>query len=302
MTIRGTLRLLVAVVACGLPAAARAGTGEPALGAADVYERAQTAAIDGDHARAAGLFELAHTLAPSPQALRSAARSRLAAGQRSEAATHAATLIERYADDPRSQALGNQLLTLLGPRLIRIDVRCTPACALEIDGRAAGAAGAERWVLYTEPSSHRLAARFEDGSEVTRRTFGGPGTELELRLQPHARPARTTLPGGAAPSRLDRRWFALGVGATAVLSGAALWSWSDARDARYDPRFAGEPTVVRGRERRTAALLGTSLVAATTTALLAIFTDWSSARGERPLGIGAGATPGGALVGVGGAF
>ncbi|HUH00778.1 MAG TPA: hypothetical protein VML75_02210 [Kofleriaceae bacterium] len=293
---------------CALPAAARAGDRGAATGAADAYERAQTAAIDRDHARAAELFELANALAPSPQALRSAARSRLAAGQRADAATHAATLIERYPDDQRSRALGNQLLAFLGPRLIRIDVRCAAACALEIDGRAAGATGdrdaarAQRWLLYVEPASHRLAARFEDGSEVTRRTFGGPGTELELRLAPPARPRVVTVPGSAAPTPLDRRWFALGVGATAVLSGAALWSWSDAHDARYDPRFTGQPSIVRGRERRTAALLGASLVAATATALLAIFTDWSGARGERPLSLGADATPGGALVGVGGAF
>lgn len=298
MTVRCPLRFLVAILACAIPAAAHAGSLGATSGAGPAYERAQQAVLGGNYARAAELFELADSLTPSPAALRSAARARLAAGDRAPAATHAAALLTRYPEDESSRELGLDLLHTLSPRLIRLAIVCESACALEIDGRSAGADTARRWLLYVEPSSHRLAARFGDGTEVTRRTFGGPGTEIDLQLAPPA-PSLDLAAGGAASAGLDRRWVGVGVGVTAALIGSALWSWSDARDARIDPLLSRDPSIAHGRERRTTALLGASLATATTTAILAMFTDWSRS-GERAIGVSAG--PGGALVGVGGSF
>jgi hypothetical protein len=180
---------------------------------------------------------------------------------------------------------------------MRIDIACATPCHFEVDGRAAGSDAGARWLLYVEPSSHRLVARFRDGTEVTRRAFGGPGTEIALRLTPS--PAPRTDARADRPSGLDRRWVGLGLGATAALVGTALWSWSDARDAAVDPHLSADPLIARGRERRTTALLGASLATATATAILAMFTDWSS---PREFSLGASPTTGGALVGVGGAF
>src|SRR5688572_12759748 len=62
-------------------------------GAASAYSRGQQADLTGDHATAAELYELANSLAPSPEALRSALRARRNAGQLAIAGGHAETLL-----------------------------------------------------------------------------------------------------------------------------------------------------------------------------------------------------------------
>ena len=83
-------------------------------GAAGAFSRAQRAELAGDHARAAEFYELADSMAPTPEALRSALRTRLAAGQRAIAAARAESLRSRYPDDAESKALADKTLDRAG--------------------------------------------------------------------------------------------------------------------------------------------------------------------------------------------
>ena len=103
------------------------------IGAAKAFSRAQKAELTGNFAMAAEFFELADSLSPSPEALRSAVRSRKAAGQLSTAALHAETLRDRYPNDAKSQQLANATLTLAEQTLTRVEIECKPrACTLLI--------------------------------------------------------------------------------------------------------------------------------------------------------------------------
>ena len=74
MNVRARLGLSVVSAALALPVAAYAqAEGESNMSAAaNAYQRAQVAELAGDHERAAGLYELADSLAASAPALRGA--------------------------------------------------------------------------------------------------------------------------------------------------------------------------------------------------------------------------------------
>src|SRR5690348_3074599 len=61
--------------------------------AANAFSRAQKAELGGDHEAAAELYELADSLAPAPEALRSALKARKSAGQLGAAAVLAEALL-----------------------------------------------------------------------------------------------------------------------------------------------------------------------------------------------------------------
>src|SRR5215470_8692517 len=97
--LRGSLTSAALVLALAAPRAARA---DDVSGAANAFSRAQKAELSGDFAAAAELYELADGLAPAPEALRSALRSRKSAGQLEAAALHAEELLSRYPNDAKS--------------------------------------------------------------------------------------------------------------------------------------------------------------------------------------------------------
>src|SRR5262245_38086094 len=118
---------LLAALAVAHPALA-----DDVPGAARAFSEAQKASLAGDNARAAELYELADSLSPSVQALRSAIRSRQLAGQLASAATHAEALLSRYPDDEKSVAMAKKLIDEVSPQLAKVSVQCTEVCSLTV--------------------------------------------------------------------------------------------------------------------------------------------------------------------------
>ncbi len=168
---------------------------DPRTRAADAYADAEQAALQGDFARAAQLFELADSLAPTPQALRSAARSRIAAGHNVVALSLAEELLARYPDDARSRALADELHDLLAPRYVRVDVECGETCTLRVDGLVASAKSKTNHALYVFPGEHMVSAHFGDGTMAGDVARGGAGDAVALRL---VNPTAAALPVAAA--------------------------------------------------------------------------------------------------------
>jgi hypothetical protein len=151
---------------------------------------------------------------------------------------------------------------------------------------------------------------------VDRTINGGAGTEVEMAVEPPptAAPVEAVtspaspppLPPADASRGLARGWFVAGTLLTVGLGSAAVWSGLDVLE-QHD-LYQRDPTDEafedgRRRERRTNLLIGATALAATSTLLIAIFTDWSPrARDRRPDGARLGLTPtrGGGVVTFGG--
>src|SRR6478609_10681639 len=132
-------------------AAARPALADDVPGAARAFSEAQKASLAGDNARAAELYELADSLSPSVQALRSAIRARQLAGQLASAATHAEALISRYPDDAKSVEAAKKLLDEVSPQLAKVTVQCTEICSLTVDGAAISLPPAAKLTIYVRP-------------------------------------------------------------------------------------------------------------------------------------------------------
>jgi hypothetical protein len=107
-TVRGlvaTNLFLMAVLASG---AAQAQT---ASAARQAFDQARAAQLQNDFAQAADLFELADRLAQSPEALRSAIRMHIAAGNRARAANLGEQAQARYPDDAATTAVANEAMS-----------------------------------------------------------------------------------------------------------------------------------------------------------------------------------------------
>ena len=126
-----TTPLLTGCVLAVVLALSSTASAQNVTGAANAYARAQKAELSGDFDTAAELYELADSLAPAPQALRSALKARKAAGQLRSAALHAEELLTRYPNDSRSKDLAEETLKLAAGSLSRFEIECRPtACAI----------------------------------------------------------------------------------------------------------------------------------------------------------------------------
>jgi len=165
-------RIPAALLAISLVSAVSAANAETAprddlAAAARAFEQAQAALLANDPARAATLFELADHIKPSPEALRSAARARMAAGQPAVAATHAETMLWRYAGDAATRQLAARILGRTRRSLTRVTATCRERCTVTVDGQAIGTAEARQHVFYVTPGEHHYRARFASGATVT---------------------------------------------------------------------------------------------------------------------------------------
>ncbi len=170
---RRMLAALFVISLVSATSAARAGSAGNATSgdlaaAARAFDQAQAALLAGDPSRAATLFELADQIQPSPEALRSAARARLAAGEPAVAATHAETLLSLYAADPATHRLAAEILDRTRRALTRVTATCQGRCTLTVDGQAVGTAEAHEHIFYVTPGTHRYRARLASGATVTR--------------------------------------------------------------------------------------------------------------------------------------
>ena len=264
--------------------------------AAAAFGRGQQAQLRGDYARAAEMFELADRAAPSPEALRSAIRNHVQAGHAARAATLSTHALERYPDDEATRTLAEQTLAETTETLARLTVRCDPACALTVDGRAVGLEAREETTIFVDPGERAVQATWSDlepargtvtavAGESARLALEGRAAEPEpepvevaaVEVDPPADPEPAppaAPPGGGGITPVV---FFVGAGLTALGAGLSVWSGLEtlsARDAYVEsPTRAGYENGV-GLETRTNVLLFSTLGLAAVTAVLAIFTDW----------------------------
>lgn len=263
--------------------------------AARAFSEGQAAQMEGKFDRAADSFELAYSIKPSKEALRSAARMRLQAGHVARAANQAVLLLSQYPDDPPSVALAKDILAKTEPELCQLVVTCAaPGCSISADGRALSMSAAEAHTLYLSPGEIPLEFSFE-GAQVTRDISARAGVKIELRVDAPPRPVKQT-PTHREPAtaratarttpRASGGWprtvVYAGAGVTAALGGVTLWSALDTQSAHDDYVKAPTHSAFEDGEQkqlRTNILLGATAATALATAAIALFhTDW---KGER---------------------
>jgi hypothetical protein len=296
------------------------------VAAASAFARAQQAELAGEHARAAELFELADRIAPTPEALRSATRARLSAGQLESAAGNAEELLRRYEEDPASRELAEDVLSEAQPKLTRVAVECSEPCSVVVDGLASTLAPLPSVVVYVKPGEHKLTVAFVSGGERAVELRGGASEERVVRVTAPARapaaPSSTEpAPAVAAPAAqseprelnetrrdmprkgLSQTYFWSAAGLTVVTGAVALWSGLDLLKARHDFEQREMPSRAefdRGEQKdtRTTVLLVVTGAFAVSTAVLAPFTRFARLRGSATV-----ASDGhGALLGYRGRF
>lgn len=279
------------VLVMGLAVEASADDNQAA--AANAYSRAQKALLSNDYDQAAELFELADSLSPTPQALRSAASARKAAGQLATAAARAEELRTRYPDDPDSKKLADEILDEAKQKLARHEVTCKPeACQLLVDGGVVTAAAKEQHFVYLKPGEHEVGAVFgtRRASPQRVKSVAGASSTLTFDAPAAAVPTKSEEPVGTVsssadvttdsgtPSRGLSPWiFGTAAGVTVVLAGVSVWSGLDTLSARdeYDQhRTQDGYEDGQSKERRTNVLFAATGVAAAATITLAFFTDF----------------------------
>jgi len=268
-------------------------------GAARAFAEGQAAQLEGKYALAAERFELAFTLQPSKEALRSAARMQMSAENFARAATDAQTLLDRFGDDAQSAALADSILEQVTPRLVRYEVSCAPACALLVDHLVYFLEPARQHHLYLNPGRVSLEAQFASGRKASRSLSATSGETARVALKEPAPPPPDSLarsatqpvppprsqhpletPSAGLPSVIP--WI---TGAATVACGAAtVWAAVDTKQ-RHD-EYVEHPTDEKwndgvARQRMTNALLASTAVLATTTIILAFFVRGSEKRSVR---------------------
>ena len=268
------------------------------VAAANAFQQAQRAELSGDLARAAELYELADRIAPTPEALRNATRSRLNAGQMVAAATHAEELLGRYGEDPASVELAQEVLRRARPELGRLQVSCDAACTLVIDGLAGTMVAGEKHVVYLKPGAHQVVARFAEVASEPQAVTAAAGSESELSVTkpavvepPPVPPAAEPVPEPqpAAPhqdtgsSGLHPAYFWSLAGVSLALGAVTIWSGVDLLHARDEFKAKDHPTHKdfedgEKKDMRTSILLGVTggFVAGSIVTLL--FTDFGGER------------------------
>lgn len=308
MVVRVSLPLAFLLLAMAASASA-----QDVAAAAAAFQRAQQAQLRGEHARAAELYELADRAAPSAEALRSAMRMHVEAGNRAHAATLALEAERRYPDDEVTLALAAELIAAANAENGRLAVHCEPACTLVLGGRVTGTSARAEHDLFHPPGSLEIVARWPEGGSATETVTLIIGERVELALAPPApapepvqepepEPAPPEViapptPAPAAASGLHPAFFAVGAALTAVGAGLIIGFGVDTLDARdayvAAPTRQGYEDGLDREWRTNGAIIGTSIVAAATF-VIALVTDWDGESADVSVAIGAD----GAIVGA----
>jgi hypothetical protein len=263
--------------------------------AARAFADGQAAQLEGDFDHAAQSFELAYSIAPSKEALRSAVRTRQLAGQLARAAMLAEVLRSQYAGDATSVKLANDVIAEARPKLGRITVACTARCTLAVGGKALSTAAAGSHVIYVPGGRQTIEATFDDARSTAREVTAVLGEDVEIHLEPPAvKPPDAT----AKPKPIDEKPVALprrapqrakglppaitylGAIATVGLLAAGTWSGMDTNKAH--DAYVANPTheaFVAGESKqlRTNLLFGGAIgVGVGTIAIAVLWTRWSS--------------------------
>lgn len=263
------------------------------VAAANAYGQAQQAELRGDHDRAAELFELADRIAPTPEALRSATRARVAAGQLALAAGNAEELLARYESDDTSRELAESVLDKARSELTRYTLRCSHPCTIVADGFATGVGARDTQIIYLAPGTHQLEVGFGQDATQSVELTGSAGESRTLSVarplqapkpvvEPEPSVERASEPAPARAHGISPAYFWTAASLTVVAGGLTLWSGLDLLSARDDYEAKAQPTRAdfedgESKDRRTSALIGATSVLAATTVTLAFFTRFRSA-------------------------
>ena len=285
--------------------------------AARAFSDGQAAQLDGDFDRAAQSFELAFSIAPSKEALRSAIRARQHVKQLARAATLAELLLAQYAADPASVRLAQDVIAEAKPKLGRMAITCTASCTVAVGGRAISVKAAESHVVYVTPGTQALELTFEGGQAVTRELVVGAGDDVKVAVERpviEAPPTAPAKPPEVAPeppravaspppeAPREPRGFSpvvaiTGAVVTVGLAATGVWSGLDTNHAH--DAYAANPTSKgwsdgRAKQLRTNVLLGGAAVTGIATALVAVFwTRWHGDESSAPMvGVGPSAQDG----------
>jgi len=250
--------------------------------AARAFAEGQSALVAEDYDRAAQSFELADSMVPSKEALRSAVRARYLGGQLQRAATLAAALIARYPGDAESVALANDILPAAQLKFSRVVVACSATCAVAVDKRAISLGPARVHDFFITPGRQSLEVSFANDQIVRRVVTLKVGERLRLEIAPPsaaADPARPTAQDHPAPG-LPPEVMAAGAIVTLGLAGVATWSSFNTRQARdaylANPQHPHDLWVDgHSRQTRTNLLWGGTAAAGVATVAIAVFwTRW----------------------------
>lgn len=289
-TLAGLLTGLGLLVLCALPARAQGVSARDRQAAAEAYDRGTSAYLARDYAEAARWFETAHRLAPAAAALVQAVRAYEQVGNDLRVATLGLRLRALYADDRAAQRAAERALSRAS-RFYRVDVECE-GCTVQLDGSVMDYPS----FFVDANTEHVIEAAFETGTQ--RETVqGGAGEQRTLRFEAppppvqepdpdpiveQTDPGTTEEPVTATPPATGGGGVPLGVTITAMvvtagLGGVLIWSGVDTLDGV--PAYEMNPTVEgladgRSREERTNWLIAGTSVAAATTLVLMILTDW----------------------------
>ncbi|MEY4512275.1 MAG: hypothetical protein RLZZ450_4397 [Pseudomonadota bacterium] len=284
-------RLVLALVLVAVTVTTTRADDKSVVAAAGAFEQGQQAELSGNHERAAELFELADRIAPTPEALRSATRARLAANQLAAAAGNADELLRRYERDAASRDLAVQVLTRAKPELTRFTFQCSDPCTVVVDGLATAVLALRTQVVYVTPGQHNVVLGFEGDLTRGLRLSGAAGEARTLKVaRPPPAPAvaagasNQAAAGSANHSGLSARrlrpaYFWVAASLTVATGAVALWSGLDLLKARDEFKSSASPTRAQftdgeDKDLRTTVLLGATGALLLTAATLGVFTDF----------------------------
>jgi hypothetical protein len=281
---RRTARGWLLAAGCALLVGSGEARADDVAAAARAFAQGQQALLEDDPERAADRFELADSIVPSKEALRSAVRAHRQAGYLARAAALAEKLRAQYPDDATSVELANEVLAEAKQALGRVQLTCKAGCTVSVDGLAISPTRAPQQIFYLPPGKQVVRIGF--GRQSLTRTIEAvenASISIEVQAPPRAvaRPVKRDLPPEPVPVERRRRLprFVPILGASLTLVGAGIATWSS-----FDTRAAHEDYVAmpehedwldgRSKQRRTNVLWAVTAGLGAATVATAFWTDW----------------------------
>ena len=210
--------------------------------AAEAFDLGRQSSKDGRYTEAAEQFERADSNAPSSTALELAIRARDKAGDLDRAGTLAALALLLYPDDENIAKIAPDVVSRAGATTFELTVTCAEPCEIADGQQIVHGNAARQRTLFLAPGTHQLRAGFGAGKTESKSIdavaggsgtldFSGPKAEPETpEVAPPPEPKEDQPPPAEEePKRsgLPPTVVWIGVGATAVSGGVAIWSGID---------------------------------------------------------------------------
>ncbi len=278
------------------------------------YDQGRQAYRDRRYSEAGSHFEAAFAALPSSQALRNSIRARREAQELDRAATLAALAEKMYAADSPTMVLVREVIAEASPRLTRVDVTCSPACVLRVDGApsSSGDNPQDQHRIFIKPGSRGIEARFSgQGSQATS-IDAKAGAREEWKAEPEGdgkggkdkdgkegkggkddKGSKNVEPPSEADTRpFSKGVFYGGVVASTLMAGLSVGSYIDLKrvegeELKVTEECAADPAadadcfptgeVSKSARRRTYIVAGVTGAMIITTAVVGLyFTRWTS--------------------------